>query len=72
MEARWNDPRSDPGVAKAKREEHDLRVDTAGLLMEGAEADTKKLGHYDLWYRSGGGRGCSSVDGQRFLVQLSA
>jgi hypothetical protein len=26
----------------------------------------------DLWYRSGGGRGCSSAGGQRFLVQLSA
>jgi hypothetical protein len=47
-------------------------VQEAGLLMEGAEADTRKLLGYYLWYRSGGGRGCSSAGGQRFLVQLSA
>jgi hypothetical protein len=40
--------------------------------MEGAAADTRKPSHYDLWYRSGGWRGGSSADGQRFLVQLSA
>jgi ribosomal-protein-alanine N-acetyltransferase len=40
--------------------------------MEGAAADTKQFAVIDLWYRSGGGLGCSSVDGQRCLVQLSA
>jgi hypothetical protein len=50
MEARWNDPRSDPGVAKAKREEHELIVDTAGLLMEAAEADVPRLAVIHLWY----------------------
>jgi hypothetical protein len=38
MEAWWNDPLSDTGVAKAKEEKHELRVDKAGLLMEAAEA----------------------------------
>jgi hypothetical protein len=38
MEAWWNDPPSDPGVARATEEEHELRVDKAGLLMEAAEA----------------------------------
>jgi hypothetical protein len=40
--------------------------------MEVAEADTRKPLGYNLWYRSGIGRGCSSVAGQRFLVQLSS
>jgi protein-S-isoprenylcysteine O-methyltransferase Ste14 len=39
MEAWWNDPLSDTGVAKAKEEKHELRIDKAGLLMEAAEAD---------------------------------
>jgi hypothetical protein len=39
MEAWWNDPLSDTGVAKAKEEKHELRVDKAGLLMEAAEAN---------------------------------
>jgi hypothetical protein len=62
MEARWNDPRSDPGVAKAKREEHELIVDKAGLLMEAAEADRPRLGIIDLCYplaAKSGGSSCA-------------
>jgi hypothetical protein len=47
MEAWWTDPQSDTGVAKAAEEEHELRVDKAGLLMEAAEADRPPLAVID-------------------------
>ena len=50
MEAWWTDPQSDTGVAKATEENHELRVDKAGLLMEAAEADVPQLAVIDLCY----------------------
>jgi len=50
MEAWWTDPQSDTGVAKAAEEEHELRVDKAGLLMEAAEADVSPLAITHLCY----------------------
>jgi hypothetical protein len=50
MEAWWNDPLSDTGVAKAKEEKHELRVDKAGLLMEAADSDVPRLATTRLCY----------------------